>query len=305
MSSAGNSILLFGAAGQVGNALRQRPAPPGFRLIGLTRAEVDITDRAAVLHAVERHRPAVIVNAAAYTAVDKAETDTQTAFAVNAEGARSLASAAREAGASIIQLSTDYVFDGAKASPYREDDAVGPMSAYGRSKEAGERAVRAANPRHVILRTAWVYAAHGNNFMNTMLRLGAERDVVRVVADQHGTPTAADDIADAVLCVAVRLTQPEPAFGTFHLTNSGRTTWYGFASRIFAAMAARGGRVPRLEAITTAEYPTPARRPAMSVLDCGKLAGTYGIRLRAWEEALDQVLSPLLGNRMAVARGAV
>jgi dTDP-4-dehydrorhamnose reductase len=305
MSSAENCILVFGAAGQVGNELRQRSAPPGIKIIGLTRAKVDITDRAAVLHAVERHRPAVVVNAAAYTAVDKAESDMQTAFAVNAEGARNLASAAREAGAAIIQLSTDYVFDGTKQSSYREDDAVGPVSAYGRSKEAGERAVRAANPRHVIVRTAWVYAAHGNNFMNTMLRLGIERDVVRVVADQHGTPTAAADIADAVLGIAVRLTQAEPVFGTFHLTNSGRTTWYGFASRIFSAMASRGARVPRLEAITTAEYPTPARRPAMSVLECGKLAGAYGIRLRAWEEALDQVLSSLLGNRMAVARGEV
>jgi dTDP-4-dehydrorhamnose reductase len=299
------SILVFGAAGQVGHELRQRAAPHGVRLVGLTHAEVDITEAAAVSRAVERHRPAVIVNAAAYTAVDKAESDAQSAFAVNAEGPRILASAAREVGASIIQLSTDYVFDGAKPSPYLEDDAVGPVSAYGRSKEAGERAVRAAIERHVILRTAWIYAAHGHNFMRTMLRLCAERDVVRVVADQHGTPTAAADIADAVLSVTVRIMRDKPAFGTFHLTNSGRTTWYGFASRIFATIAARGRKVPRLEAITTAEYPTPARRPAMSVLDCGKIAGAYGIRLRSWEGALEEVLSPLLEDRISVARGDV
>jgi dTDP-4-dehydrorhamnose reductase len=164
------------------------------------------------------------------------------------------------------------------------------VNAYGRSKEAGERAVRVANPHHVIFRTAWVYGTHGHNFMKTMLRLGAERDILRLVVDQHGTPTAATDIADVIFFVIVRILQTEPKFGTFHLTNSGRTTWYGFASRIFEIIAARGAKIPRLEAITTSEYPTPARRPAMSVLDCEKLASAYGIRLRAWEDALEQVL---------------
>ena len=303
MSLPSQCILVFGAAGQVGHELFRRSVPQGFNVVGLSHAEADISDIAAVARASERHRPAVIVNAAAYTAVDRAESDAQRAFAVNAEGARILAAAAGRFDASIIQLSTDYVFDGAKGSPYHEDDLVAPVSAYGRSKEAGERAVRAVNPRHVILRTAWVYGVHGHNFAKTMLRLAAGRDLVRVIGDQHGTPTAASDVADAVLALAARLMRAEAVFGTFHLTNSGHTTWYGFASRIFETLAARGRGVPPLEAITTAEYRTPARRPAMSVLDCSKIAALYGIRLRPWAEALDQVLPELLKQR-PFARGA-
>src|SRR5258707_7850950 len=236
------TILVFGAGGQVGQALMQRPAPAGFAVVGLTHADGDITDRATIDDAVRRHRPYAIINAAAYTAVDKAEAETDRAFAVNEAGARHLASAAQDAGAALVHFSTDYVFDGCKAEAYVEDDPVAPVSAYGRSKEAGERAVRTATARHIILRTAWVYAAHGHNFLRTMLRLARERDLVRVVADQHGTPTAAADIAQATFAILAKLDDANARFGTFHLTNSDRTTWHGFAEAIFAQLARRGGR---------------------------------------------------------------
>jgi dTDP-4-dehydrorhamnose reductase len=291
-------VLVFGAGGQVGRELTQRRPPPGFAVVGLGHAEADIADGAAVARAVSQHRPDVIVNAAAYTAVDKAESEPERAFAVNEAGPRHLAAAAQEAGAVLVHFSTDYVFDGSKATAYAEDDPVAPVSAYGRSKEAGERAVRETAPRHIILRTAWVYAAHGHNFLRTMLRLARERDVVRVVADQHGTPTAAADIADATFAILAKLQDAGENFGTFHLTNSGRTTWHGFAQAIFARLARRGGRAPRLEAITTADYPTPARRPAMSVLDCGRIERVYGIGLRPWDAALDDAIETLLAAEM-------
>jgi dTDP-4-dehydrorhamnose reductase len=289
MTERPRTVLVFGAGGQVGRELIQRSPPQDVTVHGLTHAEADITNRVAVIDAVRRHRPDVMVNAAAYTAVDKAETDRDRAFAVNEDGPRNLAMAAAESGAMLIHLSTDYVFDGCKRDAYVEDDLVGPASVYGQSKEAGERAVRETTPRHLILRTAWVYAAHGSNFLKTMTRLAHERDVVRVVADQHGTPTSAADLAETILAILPRL-QERSAFGTFHLTNGGRTTWHAFAEAIFAGLARQGGKVPRLEAIGTADYPTPARRPAMSVLDCGKIARAYGIQLRPWRDALAATL---------------
>lgn len=297
------TVLVFGAGGQLGRELTRRPAPHGFAVAGLTHADADIADRDAVRRAVAQHRPEIVINAAAYTAVDKAETDVERAFAVNEAAAHHVAVAANDAGAALIHFSTDYVFDGCKSGPYVEDDPVAPMSAYGRSKEAGERAVRETASRHVILRTAWVYATHGHNFLRTMLRLARERDMVRVVADQHGTPTSAADLADATLALLPKLQAAHASFGTFHLTNSGRTTWHGFAQAIFAGLARKGLRAPGLEAITTADYPTPARRPAMSVLDCGKIERIYGLRLRPWEAAVDEALDALLAAEME--RGAV
>ena len=230
MTVSPRTVLVFGAGGQVGRELLQRSPPAGIILHGLTHAEVDIADRVAVEAAVRRHQPNIIINAAAYTAVDKAETERDRAFAVNETGPRNVASAASDSGAVLVHLSTDYVFDGGKTDPYVEDDRVAPTSIYGQSKEAGERAVRGATPRHLILRTAWVYAAHGANFLKTMLRLAREREVIRVVADQQGTPTSAADLADAILEVLPRL-QENAAFGTFHLTNAGRTTWHGLQKR--------------------------------------------------------------------------
>ena len=293
MTDRPRTVLVFGAHGQVGHELTRRPAPQGFAIAGLARADADIADRESVERAVRRHRPGIIINAAAYTAVDKAESEPARAFAVNEAGPCHLAAAAQEVGAVLVHFSTDYVFDGRKTGPYVEDDPVEPMSAYGRSKEAGERAVRETTPRHIILRTAWVYAAHGHNFLRTIVRLARERDLVRVVADQHGTPTAAADIADATLALLPKLQGADAAFGTFHLTNSGRTTWHGFAQAIFASLARRDSRVPRLEAITTADYPTPARRPANSVLDCRRIGEVFGIVPRPWREALAEVIREL------------
>lgn len=218
------TVLVFGAVGQIARELMQRPAPHDFAIVGLNKAQADITDRETVDRTVWQHRPDVIINAAAYTAVDKAEAEPEHAFAANEAGPRHLASAARDTGAVFIHLSTDYVFNGRKADAYFEEDPVSPISVYGRSKEAGERAVRNTTPRHIILRTAWVYAAHSNNFLRTMLRLARERDVVRVVADQHGTPTSAADLADALFALLPKMQYADATFGTFHLTNSSRTT---------------------------------------------------------------------------------
>lgn len=290
MNASSGAILVFGAGGQVGHELVSR-ARDGTPVIGLTHAEADICDANVVSSVVGRHRPAAIVNAAGYTAVDKAESDVARAFAVNEMGCRNLAHAATLNNSILVHLSTDYVFDGSKREPYVEDDPTGPLNAYGRSKEAGERAVRAECERHVIVRTAWVYSAHGVNFVKTMLRLAAGRDVVRVVDDQLGSPTSAPDISQAIFSIIAMLGDDKGAFGTFHLTNSGSTTWHGFAARIFGALAVRGGHVPRLERITSADYPAPAPRPKYSVLNCGRMKQAYGIALRPWENALDDVLS--------------
>ena len=296
------TVLVFGAGGQVGRELMQRSAPAGFAAVGLTHAQANIADREAVAVAVRQYKPAIIVNAAAYTAVDKAESEAERTFAVNEGGPRHLALAAADTGAVLVHLSTDYVFDGGKTDSYVEDDPVAPASVYGRSKEAGERVVRATMPRHLILRSAWIYAAEGVNFLKTMVRLAGERDLVRVVADQHGTPTSAADLAEAILMMLPKLLDKDAGFGTFHLTNGGRTTWHGFAQEIFAGLARHGSRVPRLEAIATADYPTPARRPAMSVLDCSKIAGAYGIQLRPWQQAVGATLDQVLAGKME--RGA-
>jgi dTDP-4-dehydrorhamnose reductase len=288
------TVLVFGARGQIGRELVRRSAPPGFSIVGLSREQADISDPNTVDRAVRQYLPHVIVNAAAYTAVDKAETEPELAFAGNERGPRHLALAAREVAATLVHLSTDYVFDGKKLQPYTEDDPVAPINVYGRSKEAGERAVRETLPSHVIVRTSWVYAAHGHNFLKTMLYKARERDLVRVISDRHGAPTAAADIAKAIFDLLPRTGESRARFGTFHLTNSGQTTWHGFAELIFAALSQRKWSVPRLEAISTADYPTAARRPPMSVLDCGKIAQIYGIALRPWQEAVNETLDDLI-----------
>jgi dTDP-4-dehydrorhamnose reductase len=284
-------VVVFGAAGQVGRELLKQPSI-GLPVVGFTRGDVDISDAAAVRVVINRLGPSVIVNAAAYTAVDKAESDAERAFAVNEQGARNLAQAAQSHRSTLIHISTDYVFDGRKREPYVEDDPVNPLSVYGRSKQAGERLVTADCERHIILRTAWVCGTYGSNFVKTMLRLAGEREV-RVVADQRGTPTSAGDLAAAIFAIITMLSEGHDAFGTFHLTNSGATTWHGVAAHIFAWLAANGRTAPHLEAITTAEYPTPAARPTYSILDCGRIFQAYGVALRPWERALDDILSGL------------
>jgi len=287
-------LLVLGAGGQVGFELCRARLPGGMTLAALDRAGLDITNREAVFAAVARTGPDLVIpdlviNAAAYTAVDRAESEAAAAFAANAEAPGHLAAACREAGIPLVHLSTDYVFDGNKPGPYREDDAINPLGVYGHSKEAGERAVRAALAEHVILRTAWVYGVHGGNFVKTMLRLAAERPVLRVVADQRGAPTSAGDIAAALVAIAVKISAGQKHWGTFHFTGAGETTWHGFAEAI---VALAGASVP-VEPIATADYPTPARRPANSLLDCAKIEAAWGIVARPWRAALEEVVAEL------------
>ncbi len=282
-------LLVFGAGGQVGTELRRARLPQGMTLAALTRAELDIADPAAVRAAIRRELPDLIVNAAAYTAVDRAESEAEAAFAINATAPGEIAAACAEAGIPFIHISTDYVYDGSKPGPYVEGDPINPLGVYGRSKAAGDAAVAAALAEHVILRTAWVYSAHGANFVKTMLRLAGERPSLRVVADQHGSPTAAADIAAAIIAVAAKIGAGEGHWGVFHFTGAGATTWHGFAE----AIVALAGKTVPVAAIATADFPTPARRPANSVLDCAKIAAAYGVTARPWREALAEVVAEL------------
>jgi len=293
-------LLVLGAGGQVGRELCRLDWPAGYRLAAFDRDRVDITERQPVFAAVARERPDIVVNAAAYTAVDRAESEPEQAWAGNCTGPANLAAACSEAGIPLVHISTDYVFDGGKAGPYREDDPVSPLGVYGASKEAGDRAVREAQGRHVILRTAWVYSAHGHNFVKTMLRLAVDRPVLRVVADQQGSPTGAADIAAAIATVVQRIADGNTSWGTYHFTGAGAVTWHGFAEAIFELAAQWNanwrGAPPRVDAITTADYPTPARRPANSVLDCTRIGEAFGIVPRPWRAALAEVIAELYGE---------
>lgn len=298
------NVLLFGGNGQVGQALLRTLAPLGT-LVATTRSgalpdgspcEVaDFDDPASLPGLLDRIGPDVVVNAAAYTAVDRAEGDPDAAWRANAEAPDVIARWCAAAGVPLLHYSTDYVFDGTATRPYREDDPTAPLGVYGASKLAGEQAIRAAGGRHLIFRTAWVYAAHGANFLRTMLRVGADRDVLRVVADQIGTPTPAALIADVSAQI---LQQRLTLSGTYHLTATGATSWHGFAEAIFAEAVARGilPRAPRVEAITTAEYPTAARRPAYSCLDVRRLQSDSGLLLPAWQDGLAGVMDAVRGH---------
>ncbi len=289
-------VLVVGREGQIARALAALSTPLR-RFVCLGRADgVDLARPETLAAPIERFGPDIIVNAGAYTAVDRAESEAAAAFAVNRDGAGALAALAAARGLPLIHLSTDYVFDGRKPAPYVEDDPVAPLGVYGRSKAEGEAAIRAAGGRHLILRTAWVYAATGGNFVRTMLRLAATRDAVAVVDDQHGAPTAAADIADAIAALVVAIRTGNANWGTFHLTAAGETNWHGFAAAIFAAAARAGRKVPRLTAIPTVAYPTAARRPANSRLDCGKIAAAYGIALPDWREGLAAVMAETLAT---------
>lgn len=289
-------LLITGAGGQLGRALA-RTLSRTHAIVALDRQALDLTDPAAISEALARHAPEVVLNAAAYTAVDRAESEPAAAFAVNATAPGLLAEAAAARGAVLIHFSTDYVFDGTLGAQerrgYREDDPTAPLGVYGATKLAGERAVL-AHPGHGVLRLAWVYGNDGANFMKTMLRLAAERDRLRVVADQWGVPNYTGDLADAV---ARMLDRPVEALrdilrttgGLYHLSALGPTTWHGFASEIVHA-GGYGERVV-VEAITTADYPTPARRPAWSVLDPTRFASTFGWQPPAWQAGLARCLS--------------
>lgn len=285
-------ILVFGGLGQLGQELER--ASERALLTTLARKDADITDQSAVGEAIRRYRPVLVVNAAAYTNVDLAESEPRQAQEVNGRAPGLIGDACAKAGLPLVHVSTDYVFDGSKSGPYMEDDPIAPLGAYGRSKAAGEAVVRAACPHHVILRTAWVYGAFGRNFLKTMLRLAATRDELRVVADQRGSPTSTRDLAGAILRIAPRLIAGESLWGTYHFTGTGATTWHGFASHIVTTQASLTGRRPTVTAITTADYPTPARRPANSELDNTRFAKTFGFRAHAWQEETDAAITAVL-----------
>jgi len=284
-------VLVTGGSGQVGGALA-RLAGPDIEIVAPGRAALDLSDPAALTTMVGARPWTAVINCAAYTAVDKAENDVVAAWQVNALAPAALAAASAAAGIPILHVSTDYVFNGAKTEPYVEDDAVAPLGVYGASKLGGELAVRSANPRHIILRTAWVVSATGNNFVKTMLRLGGERPQLRVVADQKGCPTSADDIARAIFTILPRLA--DGPFGTYHFVNAGEATWHALAEAVFARAARHGRAAPSVEPIATSDYPTPAARPANSRLATAKIARDFGVSPRDWHEAVDEIVDTLL-----------
>jgi dTDP-4-dehydrorhamnose reductase len=288
-------IFVAGSSGQVALALAERATQRGVELISAGRPNLDLATGRGLPELIEAASPTVLINAAAYTAVDRAEAEEELAFAVNAEGTRRLAETAHRLKIPFLHLSTDYVFDGDKPDPYVETDPANPMGAYGRSKLAGERMALAACPTTLILRTAWVYSPFGSNFVKTMLRLAQERDVLRVVDDQIGCPTSALDIADALLTLVAHVTsRREPEWGIFNLVGSGEASWCGFAREILQQAADRGARIVPVEAIPTSAYPTPAKRPANSRLDGSRLRKIFGIGLPDWRDSLSVVIDRLI-----------
>jgi dTDP-4-dehydrorhamnose reductase len=291
-------IVVFGN-GQLGRELARAAALQATPMETLTHVEVDIAKSAAVASVLSRIKPTLVVNAAAYTKVDLAETHVKEAHLANEIGPAVLARACAEAQLPMIHVSTDYVFDGAKQGAYLETDSVCPINTYGRTKAAGEQAVRGILKRHVIVRTAWVYSEFGHNFLKTILRLTATRDELRIVADQRGTPTSARELAEAILRISPRLANQglagqEQVWGTYHFTAEGVTTWHGFASRIVAVKAPIIGRNPRVTPITTADYPQAARRPANSQLDCRLFTKVFGFSGRHWTEGVDMTTKALV-----------
>lgn len=288
-------LAVTGSQGQVALSLLERGlAHSDIEVLALGRPGLDLERPETVEAAILAARPDIIVNAAAYTAVDKAESEPDRAFAANRDGAGAVARAAARLKAPLIQLSTDYVYPGDKPSPYTETDPTGPASVYGRSKLEGEQAVMAAHPSALIFRTSWVYSPFGANFVKTMLRLAKDRDVLRVVEDQQGNPTSAIDIADAILKIAPALMDSGAQGGIYHCCGEGSTTWCGFARAIFAESARRGGPSARVEGIPTVEYPTPARRPANSRMDTSAFRQRFGFGLRPWEDAMSETVARLL-----------
>ncbi|MBC5786294.1 dTDP-4-dehydrorhamnose reductase [Ramlibacter sp. USB13] len=295
-------ILLFGANGQVGWELRRSLAPLG-EVLALDRAGADglgadLTDPDAVARTVRSVRPDVVVNAAAYTAVDKAESEADTAALVNAVAPGAMAAAAAELGAWFVHYSTDYVFDGSGTQPWREGDPTGPLSVYGRTKLAGEQRIAAANPRHLILRTSWVYAARGGNFAKTMLRLAREREKLTVIDDQHGAPTGADLLADVTAHAIRSLAAGSGRPGTYHVAAAGETTWNGYA-RFVVGQALQAGEnlkagPEQVAPVPTSAFPTPARRPHNSRLDTSSFRSTFGLVLPPWQQGVERMLQETL-----------
>lgn len=290
-------LLIAGWQGQIARALvEQAPGAHDITALAVGRPALDICEPATITRAMTDFRPDVIINTAAYTAVDQAETEPDAAFALNREGARLLALAAAKKGAALIHLSTDYVFDGAKPGPYVEDDVTAPLNVYGRSKLASEEAVRAATPRHIIVRTSWVHSAARRNFVRNMLEKARAGEAIRVVDDQVGAPTYAPHLAEALLAIARRaLAGRNDVWGTYHAAGSGYVSWCGLAREVFRVSATLGGPSASVTAISSADYPTRAARPLNARLDCGKLA-TLGTQLPSWQDGVEACVMRLLSD---------
>lgn len=287
-------ILITGGAGQVGLELARVAWPERVRLHRPTRDQLDLGDENAVRALFAATPFKAVINSGAWTAVDKAETEVVAAFAANAMGPAVLAEVTRAADIPLIQVSTDYVFDGTGEADYAESDPVGPLGVYGASKLAGEVAVRTGNPRSVVLRTAWVLSPHRSNFLKTMLRLAADRPALRVVDDQTGCPTSAKDIAETLAAITLKMiADPAAPTGVYHFVNAGATSWAGLARELFVLSAAQGGLSAEVEGIATADYPTPARRPANSRLNTSKITRDYGITPRPWKDAVADIVAEL------------
>lgn len=290
-------LLVTGTSGQLAQALLEAGLASNIDVVAIRRPQLDLTVPGTIRTSLADARPDIVVNAAAYTAVDKAESEPDLAHEINAVGAGEVAGQCERLGIPLIHLSTDYVFDGSNPSPYVETDAANPQTAYGRSKLVGEAAVAAACTRHVTLRTAWIYSPFGNNFVKTMLRLAGTHPELGVVADQRGCPTYAPHLADAILAIARQLPASQSGatpWGVYHATGSGEASWYDFAREIFRLSGERGGPAAKVIGIGTTDYPTPARRPANSRLDCGKLERTFGVRLPDWREGAKACVARLV-----------
>ena len=289
-------ILITGAQGQVGKELGHIANEKGFEVFATGRNELDITQAQDVENYFLKVKPDIVINAAAYTAVDKAEEEHDLAFAINHHGAKNIAFCCNKYQIPLLHISTDYVFNGEKSEPYSEHDPVSPLGIYGASKLQGEEAIRQTLVKHLILRVAWVFGAHGNNFVKTMLRLAKDRDELNVVADQYGGPSPAKDIALTLMTLVEQYQKNNSlAWGTYHYCGNSKTSWYDFSKEIFKQAFDLGllDKKIKVNPITTAEYPTAAKRPANSMLDCSKLSATFGIAMPKWKEALQKVLLEL------------
>jgi dTDP-4-dehydrorhamnose reductase len=292
-------LLVCGAQGMLGRDLIARLEDSPHEVIAGSRIEFDITRKRDLHSRIQGSHPDIVINCAAYTTVDKAESEPEKAFAVNRDGAANLAAVCRESRTPLIHVSTDYVFDGKMDRPYREDDPVNPLGVYGRSKLEGEKAVQSMLTEHIIIRTSWLFGVHGSNFVKTMLRFARERDELRVVADQRGCPTWTGHLADALLEISRQTLEhsSNTPWGTYHFCGSGETSWHEFATAIIAEGRLRENlKVARILPITTAEYPTPARRPAISILDCTKIESAFGIKPEPWRTGLATVVKEYLSR---------
>lgn len=286
-------ILVTGSNGQLGWELCSQGSLHGFQVIPCDLPELDITKKSEVNRVIHESKASLVVNAAAYTAVDQAESEPDSAFRVNRDGPTHLAKACQKENIPLVHISTDYVFDGSKRGAYIETDEISPIGVYGKSKAAGEEKIRTGIEEHIIVRTSWLYSTHGQNFVKTMLRLGAEREVLRVVADQHGCPTYTGDLAEAILAIAKQVGEGRPVpWGTYHYCGKGASTWHEFAEAVFQfARQYEPLAVKHVEAISTSEYPTPAKRPANSVLGCTLIEKAFGLTPKPWAQSLGVMIN--------------